>query len=684
MRKIGQSAETPRNFRGTPARERQCCAGTGARNCRTFSGRRARSILGPVKQPDEIFFGLQAAVAGRYSLERQLGRGGMGIVYLARDVALDRPVALKLLPPHVAREPSLRDRFIREARTAAKLSHPHIVPVYAVEQTGEFVFFTMAYVPGQTLGQKIRKDGRLDPGEAARILMEIAWALGYAHSRGVVHRDIKPDNVLLDGESGRVLVSDFGIARVVQQSGITGRGEILGTAEYMSPEQASGEPVDGRSDIYSLGVVAFYMLSGRLPFEGDSPAQLLAQHLTREPPRLTEVSPGIPVHLAQLVDRCLRKSPAERFQSAEELAQHLAAAMEKASGVPAPARALFRHLRQSLQSSLAAYGLLALFSGPPAVAALLRGSLGGAIAIATVHLVVLLAGMASVAGTATRWMRRALKSGYTLEQIRAFWPAHRQSELEERAFEMGSRASFLERGALAAGVLGLSTSGYLAYALEEKSWAGAAFMLGLGSGAVWLVRYGTRKDLVGRMLGRLLAGRAGKALWRLARIGTGRRSEADTLRRGTELAILLAIDDLYRGLPKKLRRRLPNLPATVRKLEQDASRLRARISALEDLAARAEGGPAAAARKREVAAELEIARGDAQLRLEEVIAALETVRLDLLRLAAGTGNVETVTADLAAAREVGEAVSRLLEARAEVESALPPAANPSAAQDAKR
>lgn len=637
-----------------------------------------------MKQPDETFFALQAAVAGRYSLERELGRGGMGIVYLARDVALDRPVALKLLPPHLAREDSLRERFIREARTAAKLSHPNIVPIYAVEEAGRFVFFTMAYVPGHTLGQKLRKQGRLDPAEATRILLEMAWALGYAHSRGVVHRDVKADNVLLDSESGRVLVSDFGIARVAQQSGITGQGEILGTAEYMSPEQAAGEPVDFRSDIYSLGVVAFYMLTGSLPFKGDSPAQILAQHLTRQPPQLAAVAPGVPVRLARIVDRCLRKSPEERFQSAEELAQHLEAALDKASAVPAPARALFKHLRQSVHSSLTAYGVFALLSGPAAVGALLRGSLGGLAAMGIAHLAVLLAGSASAAGTAIRWMRRALRSGYSPERIRAFWPAHWQSELEERAFEMGSRASLLERAALAAGVLATGVSGYLAVAVEDQSWAALALAIGLGSGAIWLVRYGSRTDLIGRILGRLLAGRVGRILWRLARIGVQRHREAETLRRGTELAIVVAIDDLYRALPKSLKRRLPNLPVAVQKLEEDAARLRSRIAALEDLAAKAEAGPAARERKREVEHELEAARKDAQLRLEEVIAALETLRLDLLRLAAGTGSMETITADLAAAREVGDAVGRLLEGRGEL-LAQPAAAEPSsAAEDAKR
>ncbi len=208
------------------------------------------------------FIALQRALAGRYSLERELGRGGMGIVFLARDVALDRPVAIKLLPPVMAAQPALRQRFLLEARTAAKLSHPNVVPIHAVEESGDLVFFVMAYVEGESLGERLRAKGPLTPHETARMLQAVAWALGYAHGRGVVHRDVKPDNIMLERDTGRAVVMDFGIAA----AGEAEAGEVLGTAQYVSPEQANGDPVDGRSDIYSLGVVGFVSLSGRLPF----------------------------------------------------------------------------------------------------------------------------------------------------------------------------------------------------------------------------------------------------------------------------------------------------------------------------------------------------------------------------------------------------------------------------------
>ena len=243
------------------------------------------------QDPDSDFLALQEALLGRYSLEREIGRGGMGIVYLAHEVALDRPVALKLLPPEFAAQPVLRERFKREARTAAQLSHPNIVPIHSVDEVGDFVFFAMAYIDGGTLGERVRSRGPLSSREAVRMLREVAWALAYSHAEGVVHRDVKPDNILLDVSSGRALVTDFGIAHVGREPGMTGAEEVLGTAEFMSPEQASGEEVDARSDIYSLGVLGFYALTGRFPFEGSNAMAVLAQHLTKPAPPVASVAP---------------------------------------------------------------------------------------------------------------------------------------------------------------------------------------------------------------------------------------------------------------------------------------------------------------------------------------------------------------------------------------------------------
>src|SRR4051812_21098810 len=208
-------------------------------------------------QTDAEFLDLQAALAGEYSLQRELGRGGRGVVYLARDVQLNRDVAIKVLPSHMASTAESRERFVREARTAAGLSHPNIVPIHRVGEAGGFVFFVMTYVEGETLGERLRRDGPLPPADATRVLREVAWALAYAHGRGVVHRDIKPDNILLEAGTGRALVTDFGIAHGGDSAIATDPGKIMGTAHFMSPEQAANQSLDGRSDLYSLGVVGF-------------------------------------------------------------------------------------------------------------------------------------------------------------------------------------------------------------------------------------------------------------------------------------------------------------------------------------------------------------------------------------------------------------------------------------------
>jgi serine/threonine protein kinase len=281
------------------------------------------------------------------TLERELGRGGMGVVYLARDRRLDRPVALKVLPPQLAQQPEVRERFLREARTAARLSHPHVVPVYRADEAAGLAYFTMAFVEGESLGDRVRDRGPLAPAEAVRILREVAWALAYAHARGVVHRDVKPENILLErpvhgGGPGRALVGDFGIARQADglaaadgSERLTLEGHVMGTLHYMSPEQASGGPLDGRSDLYALGVVAYQALSGRLPFDDVRGAAVLVAHATRPAPPLRAVAPHVPAPLAAVIDRCLAKEPEARYATGEALAEALGRALEE---TPAAAR----------------------------------------------------------------------------------------------------------------------------------------------------------------------------------------------------------------------------------------------------------------------------------------------------------------------------------------------------------
>lgn len=276
----------------------------------------------PLPLPPADLSRFAGALAGQYEIIREVGRGGMGIVYLARDLKLDRLVAIKTLPTHLASDSALRDRFLREARTAASLNHPNIVPIHRADEIGDFVFFVMGFVDGESLAQRVRASGRLTPAALVPVLVDVALALGYAHSRGVVHRDIKEENILLDG-GDRAMVTDFGIARLAQSAPMTQTGTVLGTVFYMSPEQVAGDSVDGRSDLYSFGVLAFHALSGRFPFESETPSAILVAHVTKAPPPLRSVAPLVPAALAAIVDRCLRKDRDERFVDADELADAL-------------------------------------------------------------------------------------------------------------------------------------------------------------------------------------------------------------------------------------------------------------------------------------------------------------------------------------------------------------------------
>jgi len=283
----------------------------------------------PAAQGDRVRTALEAKLQAQYHVVRLLGRGGMGSVYLARDLTLDREVAIKVVKTE-SYEPELHDRLRREARTAAKLSHPNIVPLHAFGEVEGMPYFVMGYVRGESLATRLRRDGKLPEEEARRILADLAEALDHAHRQGVVHRDVKPDNVLLDDESGRALLTDFGVAKALGRSEtLTAAGSVVGTPHYMSPEQAAGRAdIDGRSDLYSLGVMAYAMLTGRLPFEGKTAADVLAKHLTQEPPRLRALAPTLSDSTLQAVERCLAKDPARRWPDARSLKLALGVAEE--------------------------------------------------------------------------------------------------------------------------------------------------------------------------------------------------------------------------------------------------------------------------------------------------------------------------------------------------------------------
>jgi eukaryotic-like serine/threonine-protein kinase len=273
----------------------------------------------------DLFAALQAALGPHYRVERELGRGGMGVVFLAVDTTLDRQVAIKVVHPELAPHESITRRFLAEARTIARLRHPNIVAIHAAGSADGLLYYVMDEVAGESLRQRLTREGRISPENAARIVSDLAAALDAAGRAGVVHRDVKPENVLLDETSGRALLADFGIARAVaaEASGSsTGQGVAVGTPVYMSPEQAAGEDIDTRSDLYALGVVAYEMLAGHPPFQG-SHRVVVSKHIAERPVPIERVRPETPEHLAAAVMRALEKQPSDRWQSGEELRQAL-------------------------------------------------------------------------------------------------------------------------------------------------------------------------------------------------------------------------------------------------------------------------------------------------------------------------------------------------------------------------
>ncbi|MEO5590166.1 MAG: protein kinase [Gemmatimonadaceae bacterium] len=281
----------------------------------------------PLRPDDTLGAHVASVLAPNYEIESEIGRGGMGIVYCARDKRLKRQVAVKLLPPELAFRSDIRSRFLREAETAAQLSHPNIVPIYNVEERDNLVYFIMAFIAGDNLGTRLQKVGAMEAGEVRRILKEVADALSYAHSRNVVHRDIKPDNILLDSDNGRAMVTDFGIARAMTDQGdsrLTATGMAIGTPAYMSPEQSAGDSeIDGRSDLYSLGVVGYQMATGDLPFNAPNTPSMLVKHLSEMPRPVDERRPDLPPDLARVVMMLLEKDPANRFPDAQSVVSAL-------------------------------------------------------------------------------------------------------------------------------------------------------------------------------------------------------------------------------------------------------------------------------------------------------------------------------------------------------------------------
>ncbi len=290
--------------------------------------------------PSGLIEQVRVALGTQYEVERALGAGGMGSVFLGRDLTLDRAVAIKVISPELSTAKSFRARFLQEARTVARLRHPHIVSVYAAGEANGLLYFVMEFVPGESLRDLMEREGRIEPAGATRILRQLAEALFYAHGHGIIHRDIKPENILLDAESGRAMITDFGVAQALTSGDerMTGTGFIVGSPRYMSPEQAAGERnLDGRSDIYSLGLIGYEMVSGAPAFSGDSAVSIIAQQITSVPPPLGEQVQELPAALDEAIERALAKDPSARWHDAGAMA----AALGDTSGeIPGSARSM--------------------------------------------------------------------------------------------------------------------------------------------------------------------------------------------------------------------------------------------------------------------------------------------------------------------------------------------------------
>ena len=625
--------------------------------------------------PSAEFLDLQAALAGEYSLQRELGRGGMGVVYLARDVQLDRDVAIKVLPATLARTAAARERFVREARTAAGLSHPHIVPIHRVGEAGGFAYFVMSYVEGETLGERLRTRGPLPPADASRILREVAWALAYAHGRGIVHRDVKPDNILLEAGTGRALVTDFGIAHGGGDPGPdTDPGKIMGTAHFMSPEQAACEPIDGRSDIYALGVVGYLAVSGRLPFESSNLPALMVKQATEAPPSVMRAAPGLPPALGAAIDRCLAREPAHRFADGEALADALVPAVDPRPALPTTLRAWLAARNPLLVPYMAwstAFGTLGLVN----LGVWVTGNRPDGPAD-----IVLLAGIASlpllpIAGFHLNQARRQFRAGHTLADLRAALDVARRERREADALGRDEREPGFHRMLRAATTasatwLGVTFVLVLQGVIHENR-GGAAWvlapvlttmLLGAISNAldVQFIPDGLREWWQTGIRDRLWKGRLGA--WFARRLGAPERSrlEGSSAFRATEVALGVAASELYAALPRPYREQLADLPATIAALEARAAAARADVDVVAALAPSGTQGSEVLAARREAAAS----------HLAETVAALEGIRLDLLRLHANADDLAPLTTLLDAARLLGEDMSRLASAQQEVEGRL--------------
>ena len=581
-----------------------------------------------------LFAGLQRALVGRYSLEREVGAGGMGVVYLARDVRHERAVAIKLLRPALAARPDARTRFLAEARLAAGLAHPNIVPIHEVEERGDLLWYVMAFVQGRSLGERLRTHGPLPPSEMGRVLREVAWALSYAHGRDIVHRDIKPDNIFLE-EGGRVLVLDFGIAQRTAEI-----GEAIGTLGFLPPEQRQQGRPDPRSDLYSLGITAAAALRARVPASSQEAAAWIRE--------------GAP-WAATLLCACLETDPAHRPGSARQVADGL---------IPPIPQPIHPDIRRWVGEADALRAIGWGWSVFFAIVALITAPIKHQ-GLGTSLFFTLLAW--PFCGAVRFWQtRRVLAAGHqaaALPEALVEHAAARRQELRRR----------VRPGALPLGVVimqaGATFFGLaLMYLLYDAPAGFVEFVVFVG---LIVVAVGgllnsaaparaPKQDAVAERRVRFWTGSIGRWILRLARVGLGpepgaRRPPVAAVR-PTEMLLGDSLRALAVELPGEVREQFTGLEATIDRLERGAARLTERRQRLE---AEATADPRRAAALRPL---LESIR----TRREEALAALDALRRSIMAVRGGTGDLAPLTLALEDALELAERVNRLAEARNEL------------------
>ena len=585
------------------------------------------------------------ALAPNYILEKELGRGGMGAVYLARDVRLDRPVAIKFLPPDMAMREDLRARFLQETRTAASFSHPNIVPVHAIEERDRILCFVMGYVDGETLSARVKRAGPMSAADATRLLQEAAWALSYAHGRGIVHRDVKPDNILIDRGSGRAMVTDFGIARSQDKtSGLTQVGEIIGTPQYMSPEQATGEIIDARSDLYSLGVVAFFALTGRLPFESSTSHGYLTAHITKPAPSMSSVRPDLPPALSNAVDRLLQKDPAQRFQKGEELAEALDPLRASRREIP-PAIRLF----QVKSTQVLRNALIFLLLGPA-----LSRSAGGE-GDQLLLLIIVLSAVFALVLQALGGLRELAAQGFSHDDLRNGVIAIGEEENEARA-QMRAAPDWSERRKRRSLRLAISLVVGIALVLFSLSTrvprpqgGYTTPLIGFAAAAlgaiivivtvVYAAAGGGASARLDRKLRSLWTGPVGRKLYERVQKSVARSRPAVRVV-SAELGPLTLLEEL----PKNVRRDLGEVARVISALvtaQKDLVDRESRLTSSQMEASRGSAGVATDTLDR-VITELSEAKQAAVQKRDDITGALERIRLELIRLRSGVGTIADV------------------------------------------